>query len=448
MPTEGEATHAQPEPDAPPPDAATLTPSPPDITDVPPPDEPLATPEPITSPEGLKTRRNTELGQIVSNLFRGRLVGENGKRRPAAEINADPVSRKINYSNELGEISADALLSDPKEFPEEPSAKDGEPVFVTLASGERAKLIKITAVDGEDDLTCEYEVDIVTGAEKTSKRTKGPVSRKSIVQGNIVAERTAIEAGFTGDEQAVVRAYIDSLDPAIADPELPTDEQIEGVAKDRMLTTEDVRNLITKISPDVTKLSPETQKLLKGLEGKLVLTPSDFREVINLMGGSKEAFSKRSEELTAEIIRLKGIVTANPDDKISRIKLEEIQAEQALIGNAYDLLTETNDKGQTQLDQYFEMAQNGELNSNEAQAFIQAIREGDFTSLIDQIVTKQTENIPPDQKEAEKTLLRKALTVGAYTVGSPLGIAALLAAIMAGLVVAGTQSLAGAGGRR
>ncbi len=405
-------------------------------------------PEPVVSPEAVRERRLGEMGQVASSLFRGRLIGEDGQRLSAAAINMDPVARRINYSDALGNLDAEALLSGPRVFPEKPGTDKGEPVFVTLASGERVKLLQIIGVDGKDDLTCEYETVIETATGPTSRFDKGPVARRAIVQGNIVSERATIVAGFSGDEQAVVSAYIDSLDPTVTDPSLPTDGQIEAAAKGRMLTTDDVRTLITNVLPDESKRPVEAQRLLNSLEGKLLLTPKDFREAMSLMGASKESFATRSDALSAEIKRLSGILSTDKSNDSAKTRLEEAYAEQAIIGTAYELFAQAEKDGKNPLDDCFEKIQNGELSPTQTEAFIQAFREGNPDGLINFIMEQRAKDIPEDQQEAVRSKLRKMLTGGLYVGAAPLGIAGLVAVLIAGVVVAGTQLATAGGGRR
>lgn len=171
--------------------------------------------------------------------------------------------------------------------------------------------------------------------------------------------------------------------------------------------TEIVRGLIGAISPDASKHTPEIQKLLTSIEGKTVLTRQDYQEAIKLMGGSSEAFATRSDELSAEKIRLEGLLRGDPGNTTAAQRLEEIKAEQDIIGKTYSLFKEAEKEGKNPFDTFFDKAEADQLDLKQFDIIAKAMKTGDIKPLLDEYLNSQ--NFTEEEKHR---ILKYSKTAG------------------------------------
>ncbi len=381
---------------------------------------------------------------------RKRLIGDKGEIKSAKT--AEESALAISHALLTGENDGDQPFA--RKFPK--ATGDGHDVMMPAVirqdrggkdqefpEGE-IRLAGIAGVTPDGQLLCYFEdkdgevlEDSAGKDEQGDARLKLAYTREEVLGLQMQAELNTYAKLFVGeDSQQVFQACMgnrdmdESLDPAI-----------ENAAKNRIPTADDIRSLISSISPDETTRSPQATKLLENLDGKVVLTKDDFQEAVTVLGGSKEAFAQQSDKLSAEIANLEATLKIDNNNATAQQRLEAAQAEQAVLGNAYKLFSEAEAKGETPFDGLFDQIQNGEFDSEAAQALLESVRKGDLSGIVDKMLEEQTKGMDAEERARWKTNTLKALKGSAIVGGAPLGLAALLAALAGALVIGAAMSI-------
>jgi rubrerythrin len=266
------------------------------------------------------------------------------------------------------------------------------------------KVLRITGEETtkEDEDTFEgkiYSCVIEDPSDPDHKIAK--ISGDKLAEAHMALNVTEIAGNFDDPSEKVLAEWIAKggsedipLDPAKIQEiqEKLKSKEAENV---KGFPAEDVRSLIKLISPDESNHTPEVQKLLKSIEGKTALTREDFQRTIKLMGGSSEAFAQRDEEIIAEIGRLKNLQNISPSETL-RLRIEELQAEQAAIGIGFKVFSDAEKDEKNPFDDLFDKAENGQIDPKQFEVVRQAISSGDMKLLLDEF--SKTQNLTDNEK--------------------------------------------------
>jgi hypothetical protein len=267
------------------------------------------------------------------------------------------------------------------------------------------KVLRITGEETikEDEDTFEgkiYSCVIEDPSDPDHKTAK--ISGDDLAEVHMALNVTEIADNFDDPTEKVLAEWIAKggnedgpLDPAKIQ-ELQDKLKSKEEADLKGFPTEYVRSLIGLISPDESQHTPEVQKLLQGIDGKTTLSREDFQQVIKLMGGSSEAFAQRSDEISAEIGKLKQILSMDSDNTSAKQRLEELQAEQAVIGVGYKIFTEAEKENKNPFDELFDKAESGQIDPAQKDIINKAISTNDISPLLNYI--QNSHDITEDDK--------------------------------------------------
>lgn len=272
------------------------------------------------------------------------------------------------------------------------------------------------------------------------------IPRADLVNAQLAAERATYEGLFEGDDKIVLAARIDALPQAGSKTPPPEiDSALENSANNIGLpTTSAIKGLVESIKANGTPNSEAVDKLLINLEGKTLLTKEDFHQLVDLLGG-REAITQEVTRLRAVITENAKILETNPSDAMAQRVLNESKAQLTLLDEQDQIWAEAEAESKTPFDDYFEKAQNGELDAEKTEALMNALEKGDFTPILELFAKSRGIEMSDDDKAAWVDYAKKAGTGGLWVLAILL---AIPAGIAYGMITTGIPSLAGSGGGR
>lgn len=250
----------------------------------------------------------------------------------AAQVARNIDQEQLDNMTEDTKTRAGDRELDPEEkgmlFPPEPDPvkgpkpEDGNAVHVSvdrisganIVGQEPVRIAQITGVKGE------MVVCRVTRGRGNSETSWEDVSipREAVFQAALVSERSALEQGWEdgSDNQAIVKGYLDSIDPSVNDPSLPDKETISRVieqANSDTVPAKDAEALIALLPPSMQNHG-EVAEIKKRLQGRVVASKEDFAAVVTLSGRDVDWYDQE-------------IVKVRKDSLKARTKLSEMDAD-------------------------------------------------------------------------------------------------------------------------
>ncbi len=361
------------------------------------------------SPEQ-QARRSKEIGLVASSVF-NKKSQEN-----------DESGTKIRGSKQLYEPKQEYFANGPLAFPTTEGTDKGNPLATTYedsTTGETYDVYvdQITGIDDKGNYTCKV-IKQGEGGRDDAARYDMTIPPSELMGMNLVSERQAIEAGFTGEEREFVKTYLDTIDPSMETPEM-TDEmstQIEKIAREKgMLTAGDMRAIIDKTVPEGHPDREDADKALQAIDGKTILDKDDFHAMMDVLGVGPAGIEKQAASLRAEITQQKDILTKFPDDEIAKRRLEQAEKELGMVNQMDKMMEEAREKGEDPMDEYFKRAQEGDLDSGKARDVIEGVAKGDFNSLLDML--PEFDASTPEGKERREKILATLKEGGKFSAG-------------------------------
>jgi len=329
-------------------------------------------------------------------------------------------------SNEEGDYIAEA--PDGTTIDKSIPFTEGKPVFIEVSNGRKLQLLSITgrktSERGTSYFTCQFRTD----NKGTTIGRDIPVNE--VVKAQYLSEALVITQDFSPSEQRLLNLQAGILrdgEPALTSQKSDeVNKLITTVSKEQGIITSS--DIVSFLDSQADTIAPEQQVQLEqarvSLENINVLTDgSEFAEVLNTLGFSKDGLGAKIDLLNQELQALQVELAKNPSDQTLQEKITSMEANVAFWQPMQEQMSED-----LNFDKYFESVRTGKVTIEQRQALTKAMREGDTDGMLASLIPELMDdpNDTPEQK-AEKDAKRseiasKLATGGLIGLGAILGI--------------------------
>lgn len=284
-----------------------------------------------SSPEQRAVKADTR--EVTSSLF-AQKVPENPTAEDARRIDADPAAQAIFTAQYCARVD-ERTIREKGGIP----LREGMSAKVMGTEGGEGRLVEITGVDG-DNLKCKYEV----GEGDSTAMFEESFTRGEIQNSILVSEKDAIVNGFSGEQQQVVKAQLDTLDPSVKPEDInqPDAETLRKAAESlNLASAEHAQTLIETMTPSEQN-SPQVQAIKKRLEARIFADPKDFSDISHIISPDIYSLDDRIGAISEDRIKMEveasGLADDDPKKKELQGKIADAQKQEAAFNLAQQVL--------------------------------------------------------------------------------------------------------------